>query len=127
MAAPKRKSSHRVRSLTGWKTRKRIFTCWFTLQDSDAALKFEAIITPQIADTTHGRDALALLDSGLAIGLSPGFMIPPKRAVANAEKVTDERMDPSGQNLTLGVRRGQSRNDAELWETEWPLSGERLA
>jgi len=65
------------------------------LQDSDEALTFEATITPQISDTTHGRDALALLESGLAIGLSPGFMIPPKRAVANAEKIEDEGYDPS--------------------------------
>lgn len=65
------------------------------LQDSEEALTFEAIITPQIADTSYGADALALLSSGLAVGLSPGFMIPPERAVKDAEKITQEPVDPS--------------------------------
>lgn len=66
-----------------------------TLQDSDEALTFDAIITPQIADTSYGADAIALLLSGLAVGLSPGFMIPPERAVKDAEKITQEAVDPS--------------------------------
>lgn len=63
-----------------------------TLQftDTDKALTFQAVITRQIADTTHGRDVLALIGAGLAVGISPGFRIPPKRAVAEAETVEDE-------------------------------------
>jgi len=63
-----------------------------TLQftDTDNALTFRALITRQIADTTHGRDVLALIGAGLAVGISPGFRIPPKRAVAEAETVEDE-------------------------------------
>ena len=63
-----------------------------TLQftDRDDALTFRALITRQIAETTHGRDVLALIGAGLAVGISPGFRIPPKRAVAEAETVEDE-------------------------------------
>ncbi|WP_395708537.1 HK97 family phage prohead protease [Reyranella sp.] len=46
------------------------------IRDNDDALTFDAVITSQIATTTHGRDALALMDSGLAAGLSPGFTVP---------------------------------------------------
>jgi HK97 family phage prohead protease len=65
------------------------------LQDSDEALNFEATITPQIADTSYGADAIKLIDSGLAVGISPGFRIPPRRRVENAERVEEEPYDPS--------------------------------
>lgn len=64
------------------------------IQDGDEALTFEAEITPEIADTTHGRDALAMIGAGLAIGLSPGFRLPPKRAVPEPEMIEDEGHDP---------------------------------
>lgn len=66
------------------------------LQDGDDALTFTATILPEIAETTHGRDALALLSSGLAVGISPGFRIPPERAVAEAETVEEEPDDGPG-------------------------------
>lgn len=53
-----------------------------SLHDDDAALTFEARIAPEIAGTTHGRDTLALVRSGLAVGLSPGF-----RVAANGDTV----------------------------------------
>ena len=61
-----------------------------TLQDGDDALSFEARILPSVLETVHGRDALALLTAGLAVGLSPGFRLPPERAVEDAEEVTRE-------------------------------------
>lgn len=66
-----------------------------TLVDSDEALTFEAEVTPEIADTSYGADILAQIDSGLAVGISPGFRIPPPRAVPKAEIYTDEGMDPA--------------------------------
>lgn len=53
--------------------------------DGDDALTFEAELAAGVADTTHGRDALALLRAGLASGLSPGFVVPP-----DGERVTDD-------------------------------------
>lgn len=65
--------------------------------DSPEALQFEAEITAQIADTSHGRDAIALIEAGLSVGISPGFRIPPPRAVPadEAEKITQEAYDPA--------------------------------
>ena len=65
------------------------------LRDTAAALLLDATITPAIADTTHGRDVLALIASGLAVGISPGFRIPPKRAVDKSEVITEEPDDPA--------------------------------
>ncbi len=65
------------------------------LVDSDEALTFDAEISEAIADTSYGSDILKQIDSGLAVGISPGFRTPPKRAVAVAEVFTDEGHDPA--------------------------------
>ena len=65
------------------------------LRDGDDALTFTATITAAIAATSHGSDALALIGAGLAVGLSPGFRIPPERAVKDAETVEQEPDDGS--------------------------------
>ena len=54
------------------------------LSDTDEALSFEARILPEVLQTQHGRDALALLTAGLALGLSPGFRLPPERVVESS-------------------------------------------
>ena len=70
-----------------------------SLTDGDDALSFEASIPASVLDTQHGRDALALLSAGLAVGLSPGFRLPPERAVEDAESVEREPDNPDeGQN-----------------------------
>lgn len=69
------------------------------LRDTDEALSFEARIAPEVAETSHARDVLALIASGLAVGLSPGFRIPPPEAVENAETVEEE--DPSQGNALI--------------------------
>ncbi|HWM47084.1 MAG TPA: HK97 family phage prohead protease [Xanthobacteraceae bacterium] len=66
-----------------------------SLVDSDEALTFEAEIAEAIAETSYGADILKQIDSGLAVGISPGFRIPPPRAVAKAEVFTDEGHDPA--------------------------------
>ena len=72
------------------------------LRDTDEALSFEAEITAEIAETTHARDALALIRSGLAVGISPGFRIPPSRAVPVAEEITEEPNAPEqGQHRAI--------------------------
>lgn len=76
------------------------------LRDTAAALIFSAMVTPQIAATQHGRDALALLDAGLQTGISPGFRIPPERAVAEAETVEQEPDDGRPSPLDGQPQRG---------------------
>jgi uncharacterized protein len=74
----------------------------FKLRDTDEALTFEAIVTPEIAATSHGRDALALVAAGLAGGISPGFRLPPQRAVREAERVEQEPNRPeAGQHRAI--------------------------
>jgi HK97 family phage prohead protease len=77
------------------------------LRDTDRALEFEAHIVPEIAETSHGRDALALLVAGLATGLSPGFRLPPERAVPRkeAEEYEDEEHDPGNDMHRARIRR----------------------
>ncbi len=63
------------------------------LEDRADALVFSAVLADGLLDTSHGKDALAMLSTGLIAGISPGFRIPPERTVPNAETVEDE--DPS--------------------------------
>ncbi|MEM8551087.1 MAG: HK97 family phage prohead protease [Pseudomonadota bacterium] len=64
------------------------------IEDTDAAVEFEATIPATITDVGHIRDVLALLETGLAIGLSPGFRLPPERAVRDAETIEEEPYRP---------------------------------
>lgn len=63
------------------------------LKDADDALTFDAILTAELQEATYVRDFLAGFAAGLIVGLSPGFRIPPERAVPKAEEVTEE--DPA--------------------------------
>ena len=75
-----------------------------TFDDTAEALNFDADIAPEIADTSYGSDILKQIESGLAVGISPGFRIPPKRAVAVAEKFTDEGHNPAIGNHNALIR-----------------------
>jgi len=68
------------------------------LRDTEEALEFEARIRPEVLETQHGKDALSLLSAGLATGISPGFRLPPERAVENAETVEREPDNGEGSN-----------------------------
>lgn len=64
------------------------------IRDSDEALSFEAEIAPEIAETSYARDVLEGIAAGLVPGISPGFRIPPRRAVEDAEQITQESERP---------------------------------
>lgn len=65
------------------------------LEDTEEALKFTARVAPEMREVSYVKDALAAISTGLATGISPGFRLPPKRAVANVEKFEDEGHDPA--------------------------------
>lgn len=56
------------------------------LRNDDTALSFEAVVTPSIAGTSHGRDVMALIDAGLTVGLSPGFTLAPSERAAKIDR-----------------------------------------
>ena len=64
------------------------------LVDSDDALTFTATITPEMQEVSYVKDILAGIAAGLTLGISPGFRLPPKRAVPEPEKIEDEGHDP---------------------------------
>lgn len=68
-----------------------------TFRQTAEALVIAAVLTPSILRTQHAQDALALVESGLSVGLSPGFRLPPERAVPReeAEVIEDEPDRPA--------------------------------
>lgn len=107
-----------------------------SLIDADDALTFSAKISPELAEVSYVRDALAGLAAGLIAGISPGFRIPPERTVPNAESVAEE--DPAGGTalirtihqailfeLSLVTRPAYSETEAEArnWQ---PMAGDHL-
>ncbi len=67
----------------------------FDIRDTAEAVIFDATITAEMQRVSYVQDALAGLAAGLIIGLSPGFRIPPQRAVKDAEKISEEPDDGS--------------------------------
>jgi HK97 family phage prohead protease len=43
------------------------------LRDSETELRFDAVISPEIAETSYGADLLRQAEAGLVLGVSPGF------------------------------------------------------
>lgn len=68
-------------------------------EDTADALTFEASIDPALEEVSHVRDALVMLGSGLVTGISPGFRVPPKTTVPEAE-----RLDPEPGNEAVMIR-----------------------
>ena len=64
------------------------------ITDSEAGVTFTATITPEMQEVSYVRDILAGIAAGLTLGISPGFRLPPKRAVPEPEKIEDEGSDP---------------------------------
>lgn len=60
------------------------------LQDTAEALSFEAILTPEILQTSWTRDFINAFTAGLIVGISPGFRVAPPEAVAKPEETTEE-------------------------------------
>lgn len=63
--------------------------------ESDAdALRFRAKLPPDEARPTWMRDAVLATEAGLIAGVSPGFKVPPKSAVPDAEELIPEEGNP---------------------------------
>jgi len=65
-----------------------------SLRDTAAALLFTAVITREMQQVSWVADILTAIAAGLAVGISPGFRIPPERAVPDAEEIEEEDDNP---------------------------------
>lgn len=64
------------------------------LTDGDDALRFEATLPLPEDQPTHVADAVKMVRAGLVLGISPGFIVPPKSAVPDAEEEVPEPGNP---------------------------------
>lgn len=61
-----------------------------SLEDTDEALTFVAMIHEGMQEASWIKDLFATFDAGLIGGISPGFRLPPPRAVAKSEETVEE-------------------------------------
>ena len=64
-------------------------------EDGNLGVVFTAELPLPEAQPTYMKDLLLKVNSGLANGVSPGFRVPPKSVVPNAEELIPERGNPS--------------------------------
>jgi HK97 family phage prohead protease len=83
------------------------------IEDTAEAVVFEATIDQRMENVSWVQDILAAVNAGLIVGISPGFRIPPKRAVEQAETVTQEPVEPEKGNHGALIR---TVNEALLYE-----------
>ena len=62
--------------------------------DADDALTFEVSLPDESRQPSWVRDTVLAIDAGLARGVSPGFVIPPRHVVPNAERLEPEPGNP---------------------------------
>lgn len=72
------------------------------LTDSDDALRFEATLPLPEDQPTHVADAVKMIEGGLLLGISPGFVVPPRSTVPDAE---EEVPEPGNPGVTVRVIR----------------------
>ena len=65
-----------------------------TLTDSADGLSFRAELPQENLQPSWMRDAVLSVETGLATGISPGFRIPPKSVVPDAERLIPEEGNP---------------------------------
>ena len=71
-------------------------------EDGDDALRFEATLPDPAAEPSWVRDARLAVIGGLVAALSPGFRVPPKAAVPDAEELIPE---PGNEGVMIRVIR----------------------
>ena len=99
------------------------------LTDTENFLEFVATIPVGAERASHVMDALAMIGAGLVKGVSPGFRVPPKDVVPNAETLLPEPGNPSVfirhlsslvlYELSLVTRAAYETSEAELRQMQW--------
>ena len=65
------------------------------------AVEFEVDLPDEASQPTYMRDTVAMVRAGLAGGVSPGFRIPPRNVVPEAEF---EEREPGGPSMVRVIR-----------------------
>ena len=65
------------------------------IQDADDAVTFQATLPAIEESASWVEDTVRAVNAGQMVGLSPGFRVPPKGVVPNAESLTPEPGNPS--------------------------------
>ena len=65
------------------------------IQDAEDAVTFTAQLPPIEESASWVEDTILAIRAGQMVGLSPGFRVPPKGVVPNAESLTPEPGNPS--------------------------------
>lgn len=99
------------------------------LKDTEDFLEFVATIPEGAERASHVVDALAMIGAGLIKGVSPGFRVPPKDVVPDAEVMVPEPGNPSVFirqlsalvlfELSLVTRAAYETSEAELRQMQW--------
>ena len=64
-------------------------------ENGGLSLVFEATLPVEANQPSYMRDLVLKINAGLARGVSPGFRVPPKSVVANAEELIPEPDNPA--------------------------------
>ena len=64
------------------------------IEDTAEAVRFEATLPEEARQPTWMRDAVLAIEAGLVSGVSPGFSVPPKGVVPDAERFVPEPGNP---------------------------------
>lgn len=92
------------------------------VRQGDGALEFEARIAPSVAATSYGRDALALVEAGLAVGLSPGFRVPEGGDSVRADGAALVRTVRRAELVELSVVTRPAFDAASVQARSWAVS-----
>ena len=65
-----------------------------SIVDSAEAVTFEATLPDEALAPSWVKDVVLAIQGGTMVGLSPGFRVPPKSAVPNAEQLVPEEGNP---------------------------------
>ena len=68
-----------------------------SIVDADDAVRFEATLPEEALAPSWVQDVIKAIQNGTMVGLSPGFRVPPKSVVPNAERLIPEPGNPGVQ------------------------------
>ena len=104
--------------------------------DTAGALTFEVSLPAEGRQPSWVRDTMLAVEAGLVRGISPGFVIPPRHVVPDAERLIPEPGNPGVEirvinaavlrEMSIVTRPAYPDTSAELRADEWPTARRRI-